>query len=241
MHRDAPPTGAGAASPTPLVRDLTLQLESAKAQNRRLTLEVAEGDEARRELAWQRNRGDLAEQERLAAERNAIAFRDKYRDANRRRQQLERQLRVDEPGTGEPEDTRGWFADPVDDLRFAVRQAWARRIPAGEKAANPLGEWSVGPAFIDSLAHLGTVRYSKLAEVIADVLVGDPARLAALEQHELRTGEGGNAPIHVREDGAVCYRVYLQQKSPSARRLHYWRRGNWVELSRVVLHDDVAP
>jgi hypothetical protein len=36
-------------------------------------------------------------------------------------------------------------------------------------------------------------------------------------------------------------RVALQQGTPSARRLHYWKIGDRVELSRVALHDDMRP
>jgi hypothetical protein len=36
-------------------------------------------------------------------------------------------------------------------------------------------------------------------------------------------------------------RVALQLKTPSARRLHYWKVGEAIELSRVVKHDDMTP
>jgi hypothetical protein len=43
-------------------------------------------------------------------------------------------------------------------------------------------------------------------------------------------------------DGARCQRAYIEQKTPQARRLHYWAlRGGGIELSRVVTHDDVEP
>jgi len=46
--------------------------------------------------------------------------------------------------------------------------------------------------------------------------------IAGRELHQLRTGTGGNDPVRVRPDGATCWRVSLQVKTPPARRLHYW-------------------
>ena len=59
--------------------------------------------------------------------------------------------------------------------------------------------------------------------------------------HRLRAGPGGDDPVVVREDGAVCWRAAVQRHSPAARRLHYWRLGDAFELSRVTLHDDFRP
>ena len=45
-----------------------------------------------------------------------------------------------------------------------------------------------------------------------------------------------------RADGAVCMRAYVEEGVPQSRRLHYWKvKDGLVELSRVVLHDDMAP
>jgi hypothetical protein len=35
--------------------------------------------------------------------------------------------------------------------------------------------------------------------------------------------------------------VALQRETASARRLHFWRNGQTIELSRVVVHDDNTP
>jgi hypothetical protein len=36
-------------------------------------------------------------------------------------------------------------------------------------------------------------------------------------------------------------RVALQRKSASARRLHYWKVDDAIELSRVVTHNEMTP
>jgi hypothetical protein len=85
------------------------------------------------------------------------------------------------------------------------------------------------------------VSRSKVVEVVVQVLTGLDAQLAGRDLHRLRDGEAGNAPYVEREPGVHCWRVALQRGTPSARRLHYWRDGNIVELSRVVVHDDMTP
>jgi len=192
-------------------------------------------------VAEWRRRGEALERSLREAEAKVKTWRTKYRDADLKRQRAEKKLRSAGGGPTAEEDARAWFADLDEALRLDVTNAWARRVPPGEKARRPLGDWSIGGGFARSLDNLGSVSWRKLCEVVADVRVGDPARLAALDQHELRVNEGGGSPAVARADGAVCYRVALQVNSPSARRLHYWRKGEHVELSRVVLHDDVEP
>ena len=66
--------------------------------------------------------------------------------------------------------------------------------------------------------------------------------LDSRKPHPLREGRGSAEREVVRAaDGARCMRVALQLKTPSARRLHYWKVGEAIELSRVVKHDDMTP
>lgn len=42
-------------------------------------------------------------------------------------------------------------------------------------------------------------------------------------------------------DGAKAYRLYLQQGTPSARRLHYWQLADGrIELANVGFHDVIS-
>jgi hypothetical protein len=131
------------------------------------------------------------------------------------------------------------FEDPADQLRWEVEDAWARMIPAGEKAAHPLGRWSFGPDFLATLEALQGVSRHKVVEVIVQVLTRMYKDLASRDLHQLRTGPGGGDPPRVREDGATAWRVSLQVATPSARRLHDWLcADNSSELASVRLHDD---
>ncbi len=128
------------------------------------------------------------------------------------------------------------FADPVEQLRWDVTRTWVDRIASSEKARLPLKQYAVGPQFIESLERVQGISRDKVLEVLVDLLVGRPLA----DAHPLRRSEAGD-PV-VREDGAVCMRMPLQTKSPSARRLHYWKGpGERIELARVVVHDDFSP
>jgi len=133
------------------------------------------------------------------------------------------------------------FVDQEEGFRFDVLHCWARRIPAGEKAERPLVVYRLGPQFLTSLADTPGVDRGKVLDVVVEVLTGLAGMSAGRQMHVLRTGVGGNEQPVRRNDGALCYRVALQRNAPQARRLHFWRQGEVVELSRVVLHDDYEP
>ncbi|GAA1987614.1 hypothetical protein GCM10009718_26360 [Isoptericola halotolerans] len=135
------------------------------------------------------------------------------------------------------------FVDPEDQLRFDVLRTWVEIIGPDEKARYPLPDFAVGPRFCDSLADVGRGLEDRVHRAVVLVLTGRAPDVPGFELHRLRRGDGGGSPHLVREhDGAHAMRLSLQVSSPQARRLHYWvLPGGEVELSRVVLHDDIDP
>lgn len=177
-------------------------------------------------------RDQEGEIERLREDR--ASQRSELRRAKQDEQRAKRALR-------DSSETPSVYTDPEQQFRWEVEQAWAVRIPAAEKEALPLGEYVVLPGFLESLTETGGVDRSKVVDVVVDIATGRVHDIAARETHRLRTGEGG-APVRTRDDGATCWRVSLQVKSPSARRLHFWQPpGRPPELSSVRLHDDIRP
>src|SRR5690606_17771428 len=89
----------------------------------------------------------------------------KYRLADKRRQQAQREhgdaVTVDGP----------WFTDPADQFRHEIYDAWVRTVVAGEKAALPLGRYTLGPRFLDSLGLDGVSR-RKVVETVVHVVTG---------------------------------------------------------------------
>jgi hypothetical protein len=98
-----------------------------------------------------------------------------------------------------------------------------------------------GPQFFGSLESLGSRYWDKAVRTCAAVVSGLPERLRSVDDHVLRTGEGGSDPQRMRaSDGAGARRAALEQGAPSARRLHYWALGDGiVEFASVNLHDDL--
>jgi hypothetical protein len=144
-------------------------------------------------------------------------------------------------GGAEVDDTQ-LFLDEREQLDFEIHVAWARMTQPSEKKDLPLKKWTYGPDFFESLRQVEGVGRAKVVEVIVHVLTGRDAELASRELHQLRSGKGGDDPPVVRAGGETCWRVSLQTKTPSARRLHYWMcTDGSIELSSIRLHDDVRP
>ena len=134
-----------------------------------------------------------------------------------------------------------YFLDPEEEFRFEVYVEWVRRIAPAEKANMPLADYDIGPAFLASVDAVDGISRAKIVAVVVEVLTGLAATLGSRDMHVLREGNEPIGPAMTRADGGVCWRVALQRESPSARRLHFWKIGDRVELSRVVLHDDFRP
>lgn len=134
-----------------------------------------------------------------------------------------------------------WPSDE-DWLRFEVLTTWAARTIASEKSTYPLGPYTFGPNFIQSMLALDDGQRDKTLRAIVDVVTGRAASVTGRQLHRLREGMGGNDPYVVRADGAACWRSAIEVNVPSARRLHHWQLlTGAIELSRVALHDDFQP
>ncbi|WP_424448557.1 hypothetical protein [Microbacterium arborescens] len=147
------------------------------------------------------------------------------------------------PASESPRERRELWPNGESWIREEIRIAWAHRVLAGEKSRYPLQEgYLVGPSLVGSLDILDDGQLDKMLRAAVYVLIGRAAEVPSLDLHELRSGMGGeDAPV-VRADGAKCWRVAIEQKTASARRLHYWALpGGRIELSRVVIHDDYTP
>ncbi|TQL70269.1 hypothetical protein FB381_4198 [Nocardioides albertanoniae] len=230
------PEPAAAASPAPAkkaaVQSMSLQVTAIKAEKAHLEAELAD---LRDQVSGLRN-----ERVQFAKDLARAARQVETRDAELAR--MRSQLRRAKQRTAPAEVTLPVFADRERGFRHLVEAAWARRIPVGEQAIRPLPDFAIGERFLDSVDALEGIAVDKIADVVMEVLTGLAEHAAGRELHQLRTSSGGNAAPQSRPDGAVCYRVSMQIHTPSARRLHFWKcPDGTVELSRVVVHDDVEP
>jgi hypothetical protein len=110
-----------------------------------------------------------------------------------------------------------------------------------DRLTHPPVSYELGRSFLESVHHVQGLPRPKLVESVAWLISGRSELLAKLDVHELRTSQAADAPPLLRRDGAKAYRAALQQRTPSARRLHYWRRPDGaLELSKVGLHNDLT-
>lgn len=192
-------------------------------------------DALRQEMAQLVSRLERLEHERDRAVGEVERKRTETRDL-RKKLQRSRSVARGEASSEER------FTDAESAFRHDVYLAWVEAIPAAEKAQRPLpDDWTLGPDFLPSLASVDGVARSKVAEVVVHVLTGLADSMPGRDMHRLRMGPGGDDPWVERHPGEYCWRVALQQHTPSARRLHFWRRGTQVQLSRVALHDEMRP
>lgn len=134
------------------------------------------------------------------------------------------------------------FADPEEQLRWDIERTWVTTTRPEDKDDWPLaGDFLVGPDFTRSLDAVEGVSRERVLLVLVRLLTGRGVR----DDHPLRSSQAGGAPAVTRTvDGVewVCRRAPLQQSSPSARRLSYWRHpSGQIELSRIAVHDDLTP
>jgi hypothetical protein len=233
LHKQTPTTGPTAKDATiiqPATVGATASAEAAQeiATLRRL---LAEAEEDRREAEHQATR---AQEEASRAIRDMSRrerdTKGQLKRARDRMQWLENQLR----GSGRYDDAEQQFRHEID-------VHWSQSHFGSDRTDWPLTSFTLGPDFLPSLEAVAGIPRSKIVEVCVAVLTGRAADLASRELHALRTDEGGDSPQRERGDGAKAWRVSLQIKTPSARRLHFWRLpDNSVELSKVGVHDDLS-
>lgn len=134
------------------------------------------------------------------------------------------------------------FPTPEDAARHAILLAWIERVPATEKLKHPLPQYGISARFVPSLTSLTVGQLGKALRCTVDMLTGLGDDMFARQLHPLRTSVAGNAGFHVRDDGAICMRAYIESNSANARRLHFWKcQDGSIELIRIVSHDDMHP
>lgn len=180
----------------------------------------------------------LAENSRLKRDLAAVrGDQQAQRTLLRRARQQERAV----PG---PAARRERFDDADEWLRHEIGLAWIDRLGPSDRVRWPLPvTFVIGVRFAESVSALDPGLLPKMLRTVVDVLTGRARDLPARGLHALRRGEVATAADLIRpRDGARCFRVYVEQNTPSARRLHYWAvTDGTIELSRVVLHDDMEP
>jgi hypothetical protein len=213
-----------------------LALDAERAETGRLRREL-EAARATSPAEMREVRADLG---RALHEQRQLG--EQLRAANREIARARKAQRGPVASTG-PRDRRERFADDESWIRHELYLTWVDRVEPMERGLYGLpADYLIGADFAESLEQLDDDRLEKAFRACIDVLTGRAEELASRGVHALRTTASGGAPDVVRDDGARCLRCAIENDTASARRLHWWRRRDGgIELSRVVLHDDMRP
>jgi hypothetical protein len=82
---------------------------------------------------------------------------------------------------------------------------------------------------------------TKALRAVVDLVADRTGPLRNRKPHVLRENEGAHAQARMRGED-VCMRLYVEQGTAAALRLHYWKlKSGGFELHEVVPHDAVKP
>lgn len=236
---------------TPAERRTALQstqreLEAARHQNDRLVAEAkrkgATDQIARKlqdQLATEREAANHVEGLLNAAERQIDTLKEELGRTKSKLVELRKQRRSE--GSRSEKPAEALFLDPGEQFRFELLMTWAEIVPPAEKAGHPLSEFTLGDSFLDSWAALTQPQRRKSLRTLVYLVAGLGDSLRKREPHPLRLGDGAHSGTTMR-GGDACWRLYVEQGTPGALRLHYWKLATGgVELHEVVSHDVVKP
>lgn len=94
----------------------------------------------------------------------------------------------------------------------------------------------IGQSFLESCRPLGFIndnsKIRRLISACVDICINRNLN----QSHWLRRGAGANESQKTRRDGACAWRHDVDQEF----HLHYWKRGEIIEFSNVVVHNDFS-
>jgi hypothetical protein len=172
-----------------------------------------------------------------AAENQAMAAAHKANDAERRannhREKADK-LRRSRPALKwiEPLD-----ASEEDLLRLLIQHTWNQTYGADDQKTYPLGEFELQAPFVDTINRLQDADRKKILAVMTEVITG--RSIHRFGAHPWRTAEGAEEANAEDPRLGTLMRVYLENNTPAAQRLHYWKKGaEPIRFHSVLRHDD---
>jgi len=124
-------------------------------------------------------------------------------------------------------------------LRERIDRSSREHSTEADRRERPPLPFRIGPKFLATLRELEGVSEEKVIDVCAEVILGVAERKKGRTMHPLGDGAAHLDPRTRSRDGAKAWRCALQIKTPSARRLHWWRLPDGtIEFASVNKHDD---
>ncbi len=198
-------------------------------------------DEANAKLQATTNAFNDANRKWLEAARELEAMRLAQRTEKRK---VTKEKRASERTRSTTWSRRDRFDKDIDWFNEELRRAWIGRYSPSERRDSYIldeSKYTYGSKFFESLkvAVPDEDGIRKAVRTILDIVTlrENDARLHQV--HPLREAEKASPDGITRTDNAELLRAYIEESTPQARRLHFWKiTSKSFELSRVVLHDD---
>ncbi|HEX9088026.1 MAG TPA: hypothetical protein VF867_10915, partial [Arthrobacter sp.] len=211
------------------------------AELERLRVRVALMTRERAEMVEDHGR-DMAEADDLAVENaRLLHFNETLREQNRTERSRAARARQLSRDITDAADDSPLFADAGDQFRHEVYLEWTTRIPAGSKTESPLAAYGFVNGFLKDVADIQGVDRSKIVAVAVEVLTGLADSMPGRDMHRLRGGLPGASNFIEHPVYGTAWRVALQIKTASARRMHFWRDSDgMIRFATVGIHDDMG-
>lgn len=211
------------------------------AELERLRVRVALMTRERAEMVEDHGR-DMAEADELAVENaRLLHLNETLREQNRTERSRAARARQLSRDITDAADDSPLFADAGDQFRHEVYLEWATRIPAGSKAETPLAAYGFVNGFLKDVQDIQGVDRSKIVAVAVEVLTGLADSMPGRDMHRLRGGLPGASGFIEHAVYGTAWRVALQVKTASARRMHFWRDSDgMIRFATVGVHDDMG-
>ncbi|CAH0126103.1 hypothetical protein SRABI83_00081 [Arthrobacter sp. Bi83] len=222
-------TGAPLPSPVP-----------GGAEVERLRAQVALMTRERVDMLKDHRRA-MADADDLAAENARLVHTvERLRDDVRKERARADRARQMSRDIDDVTDSGPLFNDPAEQFRHEVYLEWAKRIPAGSKAETPLAEYGFADGYMTTGRDIQGIDRSKIIAVAVEVLTGLADSLPGRDMHRLRGGVAGTSGFVEDPELGTAWRVALQVKTASARRVQFWRgTDRKIVFATVGLHDDM--
>jgi hypothetical protein len=177
-------------------------------------------------------------------ERNALKRR--IEEISRNSTSARRKIASKDPNKSNTRTRRDRWSTNEDWFNEELRRVWISRYKPEERNSSyplDLSKFSYGPMFFESVfdPHLTEDELRKAVRAIVDIVTGREAAARQNRVHNLRESDSPSASQRTRPDGSKAWRANIEDNTPQARRLHYWKdTTGLIELAKVAKHDDFS-
>lgn len=219
-----------------LLRDNAFLINYYRSQEKLATKKVAEAN-----ASAQRAKDEA---DAIAAERNELV--KKYADLQRLQREQGGELSelrkakraAANRNDRDPWESRSQFETDAEWLAEEVRRAWIDTFkPADRKLHNmDAVSWSFGERFFYDFteANFDDTKVRKIIRTVVELVSNRNSVPGGTEAHPLTDNFKGQ----IRRDGAGAMRMYVEENTPQAMRLHFWKLdAGGYELNGIEKHD----